>query len=279
MDASYHNMCTCTCTPRTHAQQNLTHARPSGALEAPLGSSDLVRGHSGGLNMTASGLIGQQSSALPLLQPAKEDASSCPQQDHLLSSQLLLQDGSSGSAPAQSSSSPAGSIVDGGAGCGEGASTPLNNTPAQQQQQQQLVMPSPMRPTQARRGLLMGRTQSGPGSLPPLLSSNPVPPVTLVFTSVEGAKMFASRRRHLAKEVHAHLSPLLLEAARHVGGGYLCRMQPGDLKYMAAFATPLAALEWCGTATGGIHDGWGGTTAGRGGVWMGAVCVFGGGGI
>eukprot|EP00775_Hariotina_reticulata_P001620 gene1620-1960_t len=36
-----------------------------------------------------------------------------------------------------------------------------------------------------------------------------------------------------------------MEALRFVPGGYLCRMQEGDLKYMLAFASARGALEWC----------------------------------
>jgi hypothetical protein len=53
----------------------------------------------------------------------------------------------------------------------------------------------------------------------------PMPAVTMVFLVVEGAKVFGKGRRPLVKEVHAHLSQLLVEALRHVRAGYLCRMQ------------------------------------------------------
>jgi hypothetical protein len=55
--------------------------------------------------------------------------------------------------------------------------------------------------------------------------SLPMPAVTMVFVVVEGAKVFGKGRRQLVKEVHAHLSQLLVEALKHVRGGYLCRMQ------------------------------------------------------
>ena len=52
-----------------------------------------------------------------------------------------------------------------------------------------------------------------------------IPPVTLVFLSVEGCKVWGSRRKSVLKEVHSQLSLLLMEALRHVQGGYMCRMQ------------------------------------------------------
>jgi hypothetical protein len=55
--------------------------------------------------------------------------------------------------------------------------------------------------------------------------SLPMPAVTMVFLVVEGAKVFGKGRRQLVKEVHAHLAQLLVEALKHVRGGYLCRMQ------------------------------------------------------
>uniref|UniRef100_A0A383VRV6 Guanylate cyclase domain-containing protein n=1 Tax=Tetradesmus obliquus TaxID=3088 RepID=A0A383VRV6_TETOB len=73
----------------------------------------------------------------------------------------------------------------------------------------------------------------------------PMPPVTMVFLVVEGAKVFGKGRRPLVKEVHAQLAALLVEALKHTQGGYLCRMQEGDLKYMVAFSSARSALEWC----------------------------------
>lgn len=57
---------------------------------------------------------------------------------------------------------------------------------------------------------------------------NPIPAVTMVFVSVEGSKLFGSRRKQLFKDIHSQLSLLLMEALRHIPGGYMCRMQVGD---------------------------------------------------
>ncbi|KAI8472451.1 MAG: hypothetical protein J3K34DRAFT_519781 [Monoraphidium minutum] len=73
-----------------------------------------------------------------------------------------------------------------------------------------------------------------------------MPPVTLVFAGVEGAK-WLMRWRH-AGEVRemARLLRLVLAAAlRAVPGGYLCREQEGGLRYMLAFRSAEGALAWC----------------------------------
>lgn len=59
------------------------------------------------------------------------------------------------------------------------------------------------------------------------LLRQPIPPVTMVFMLVEGAKVFGQRRKQLVKEVHAQLSEMLMLALKHVPGGYMCRMQVG----------------------------------------------------
>jgi hypothetical protein len=69
---------------------------------------------------------------------------------------------------------------------------------------------------------------SGSGSVS--VQRGPLPNVTLVFASVDGAKNFIKRRRSFADEVHALLSLLFREALRFVPGGYFCREQEGDLK-------------------------------------------------
>jgi hypothetical protein len=56
------------------------------------------------------------------------------------------------------------------------------------------------------------------GGVPPLL----LPAVTLMFVSVDGAKVL---RKHHVRDVHCQLSLLFMEALRHVPGGYMCRMQ------------------------------------------------------
>jgi adenylate cyclase len=44
--------------------------------------------------------------------------------------------------------------------------------------------------------------------------------------------------------VQALLHQAVREGLRRCGG-YLCRVQEGDLRFMVAFASPVAALEWC----------------------------------
>lgn len=83
------------------------------------------------------------------------------------------------------------------------------------------------------------------GSVPPLPS---LPDVTVVFISVASASSFVSK--HSQQEVRA-LHRLLLRCMRQQlalapgGDGYMCRTQDGDLKYMAAFAAPHRAVQWC----------------------------------
>jgi hypothetical protein len=86
---------------------------------------------------------------------------------------------------------------------------------------------------------------SGSGSIgavrPPL--------VTVVFARAEGPDGRPLRERGGGSQdfptTSALLSRVLLAALRLVPGGYLCRQRPGELKYMAAFSTPQAALAWC----------------------------------
>jgi hypothetical protein len=49
-----------------------------------------------------------------------------------------------------------------------------------------------------------------------------LPPVTLLFVGVEGAKLL---RKQLVRDAHCCLSGLMMEAMRAVPGGYMCRMQ------------------------------------------------------
>ncbi|KXZ47811.1 hypothetical protein GPECTOR_32g423 [Gonium pectorale] len=109
-----------------------------------------------------------------------------------------------------------------------------------------------------------------------------LPPITMVFAIVENGKAFSAKFRRDARRVHdliaaciraclrccgagaapggaaGAISAAAVAAAAALqasdltvgaggargGGGYLCRMQDGDLKYMVAFATPQAAVEW-----------------------------------
>lgn len=102
--------------------------------------------------------------------------------------------------------------------------------------------------SQAATALALGGFGSS-GSLPPpqLCSSlmmQPLPPVTMVFMAVEGPEQLVRRRRPFTPVVQALLSRVVRDALRRLGG-YLCRVQEGDLKMMVAFASPVTALEWC----------------------------------
>jgi class 3 adenylate cyclase len=73
-----------------------------------------------------------------------------------------------------------------------------------------------------------------------------MPPVTLVFAAVEGAKALARARREAdVRALAAVLGTTLLATLEAFPGGYLCRQQEGDLKYMLAFPEASAALQWC----------------------------------
>ncbi|GAX74580.1 hypothetical protein CEUSTIGMA_g2029.t1 [Chlamydomonas eustigma] len=73
-------------------------------------------------------------------------------------------------------------------------------------------------------------------------SDGPPPMVTMVFTCVENGKILP---RHVANIVNNLITHIVQKALTEVNGGYLCRIQGGDLKYMLAFSNPKAALIWC----------------------------------
>lgn len=79
-----------------------------------------------------------------------------------------------------------------------------------------------------------------PGS--PMLQ--PLPPVTMVFMAVEGPEQLVRRRRPFTPLVQSLLNRVVRDALRRLGG-YLCRVQEGDMKFMVAFGDPVTALEWC----------------------------------
>lgn len=82
----------------------------------------------------------------------------------------------------------------------------------------------------------------GPQVCNPLLQ--PLPPVTMVFMAVEGSDQLVRRRRPFTAVVQTLLSRVVRDSLRRLGG-YLCRVQEGDMKFMVAFASPVTALEWC----------------------------------
>lgn len=91
---------------------------------------------------------------------------------------------------------------------------------------------------------------TNPGTLmsdldPSKADSESLPPVSMVFVMVEGAKAYARRKRSEAARVHALLHGALTDTLAHFADGYLCREQDGDFKYMVAFMSAASALEWC----------------------------------
>ena len=89
---------------------------------------------------------------------------------------------------------------------------------------------------------------AAPGLLLPVL-----PPITIVFTNVDAPEVLLRRRRTFAPRVQQLLGCVVRDALRRCGG-YLCRVQDGDLRFMCAFASPIAALEWCVLAAGHKTD-------------------------
>lgn len=118
-----------------------------------------------------------------------------------------------------------------------------------QQQQQQQLCASPSVYSAAGGFTSLASVSAAGGLLGASLGSPlapPIPPVTMVFMVVEGAKAFGNRRKHLLKEIHAQLSVLLMEALRHVVGGYMCRMQVSSLAVCGCIAWCLQCCVVCG---------------------------------
>jgi hypothetical protein len=72
----------------------------------------------------------------------------------------------------------------------------------------------------------------------------PLPAVTMVFMAVEGPEQLVRRRRTFTPLVQSLLSRVVRDSLRRLGG-YLCRVQEGDMKFMVVFGSPVTALEWC----------------------------------
>ncbi|KAF8071314.1 serine/threonine-protein kinase/receptor R818 [Scenedesmus sp. PABB004] len=70
------------------------------------------------------------------------------------------------------------------------------------------------------------------------------PPVTFCFVAVEGSQQLQLHRYPGLRDMHLLLHRLLLEAVQQVPGSYLCRAQQGELRFLAAFASPAGAVEW-----------------------------------
>jgi hypothetical protein len=75
-------------------------------------------------------------------------------------------------------------------------------------------------------------------------SLSPRPQVTTVFCSIDGARRLRWRRAEARQEVHQLCSRAIKETLRAMPEGYLSGEQPGDLKYMVAFASPEVGRSW-----------------------------------
>ena len=61
----------------------------------------------------------------------------------------------------------------------------------------------------------------------------------MAFCIVENGKSYMARSRGRdARRVHEIIVACIRAVLRVVPGGYLCRQQDGDLKYMVAFSSP-----------------------------------------
>jgi hypothetical protein len=60
----------------------------------------------------------------------------------------------------------------------------------------------------------------------------------VVFCGVESAGKLRWRRAEARQEVHQLCSRAMRETLRVMPDGYLCREQPGELRYIVAFASP-----------------------------------------
>ncbi|EFJ44638.1 hypothetical protein VOLCADRAFT_95039 [Volvox carteri f. nagariensis] len=79
-----------------------------------------------------------------------------------------------------------------------------------------------------------------------IVAPNPtsMPYITMAFAIVEGAKEFAGKHRQDVQRVSDMCTACIRACLRVVCGGYMCRSQDGELKYMVAFACPESAVEW-----------------------------------
>jgi hypothetical protein len=67
---------------------------------------------------------------------------------------------------------------------------------------------------------------------------NPLPSITMAFARVDGGKQLLSWNKGDAQAVNERVLQVLMMGLRAVRGGYLCRVQEGELKYMVAFYDP-----------------------------------------
>jgi hypothetical protein len=72
-----------------------------------------------------------------------------------------------------------------------------------------------------------------------------------MFARVDGGKQLLAWNKADALAVNEGVVGVLLAALRAVRGGYLCRVQEGELKYMVAFYDPQVrgwVLGFCGSS-------------------------------
>jgi hypothetical protein len=114
--------------------------------------------------------------------------------------------------------------------CEQDIGSSLPRLQDQQQQQQEAVSISALGPLAAQQQQQQQQQQAAlaAAAAAGLLRGQPIPPVTMVFMVVDGAKVFSQRRRQLVKDIHAQLSAMAMLALRHVPGGYMCRMQVSE---------------------------------------------------
>ena len=68
-----------------------------------------------------------------------------------------------------------------------------------------------------------------------------MPNVSMVFSSVWLGNVLG---RHEKKLVHRIIASAIVDTIYCVGGGYCCRMQETELKYMTVFADPQVVLNF-----------------------------------
>lgn len=68
---------------------------------------------------------------------------------------------------------------------------------------------------------------------------SPLPSITMAFARIEGGKQLLAWNKSDALDVvNEKVVAALMAGLRAVRGGYLCRVQEGELKYMVAFYDP-----------------------------------------
>lgn len=69
-------------------------------------------------------------------------------------------------------------------------------------------------------------------------SLNPLPSIAMVFARVDGGKQLLARDKAEGYALNDVVVGVLMKGLRAVRGGYLCRVQEAELKYMVAFYDP-----------------------------------------